>query len=521
MRAILQWLALAPLLVLSGCRTLHSPPPPADPPAALSRADGDRAEALAHYSQALISEATQAEPRSSATHFRQAAAHDPGYLPLTLKVAVDHISSRDYPRAVEVLKQAATHHPDSFEIQLLLGSVYQVQEKPREAIRAFRSAIRLAPDRAAGYVRLATIHAVALDRRKALAVVDDGLDRVKDRTPILEFCESAGRLFLAGNDPDSAVLFLERILRQTPDREDIRELLARSYALGERTREAIAEYGQLLAKHPQSTQFLIALGELHEAEEDPAKAQELYRRALQGFPPEPMASIRLAGLLLPEHPAEAIGILDEAVARFPGDVRVPVVRGVFLMRLERYEEAVVQFERVYDLIGEDEGAARMVPPLFYFWYGGACERVGRFADAERGMEKYLTLNPGSPEALNTLAYLWAEQGRNLDQALDYIGKALLKEPDSGAYLDTLGWVHYRKGNYALALENLLRALKEEGDDPTILEHAGDTYLALKQERKALKMWWKSIRLEPGNKGLREKMIRRGVEAGTLPPVREK
>jgi tetratricopeptide (TPR) repeat protein len=137
------------------------------------------------------------------------------------------------------------------------------------------------------------------------------------------------------------------------------------------------------------------------------------------------------------------------------------------------------------------------------------------------MAKYLALNPGSAEALNTKAYLWAEQGRNLDQAMDYITKALVKEPSNGAYLDTLGWIHYKKGNYPLALKHLTLALKKEGDDPAILEHIGDTHLAMKQKSKALRMWWKSIRMGPDNKGLREKMIREGVDAGALPPMKRK
>jgi tetratricopeptide (TPR) repeat protein len=521
MRAIFQWLALAPLLVFSGCRTLHSPPPPADSPAALSRAESDRAEALAHYSQALISQTTLGEAQNSLSHYRQAAAHDPSYLPLSLKVAVDYISRHDYTGAVAVLNQAFRHHPDSPEIQLVLGSLYQTQGKTREAIRAFRSAIRLAPERPGGYVRLATLHAVSLDRRNTLAVVDSGLARVKDPELLLDFCENAGRLYLVGKEAGSAALFFERILRRMPGREDIRELMARCHALEGRNREAIAEYQTLLKSHPDNSQLLVGLGELHEEEGEIALARDAFQRAMAGVPPEPMAFIRMAGLLLPDNPVEAIKLLDEATARFPTDVRVRVVLALFYMRVGKYGDAVDQFERVHNVIEKDEDAKRMVHPLFYYWYGGACDRAGRPADAERVMAKYLELNPGAPEALNTLAYLWAEQGRNLDQALEYVGRALLKEPKNGAFLDTLGWIHYKKGNYSLALENLVMALKKEGDDPTILEHVGDAHLALEQKGKALKMWWKSIRIEPGNNALREKMIRHGVEAGTLPPVKGK
>jgi tetratricopeptide (TPR) repeat protein len=521
MRAIFQWLALAPLLVFSGCRTLHSPTPPADSPAALSKAECNLAEALAHYSQALISETTLGEAQYSLNHFRQAAVHDPSYLPLSLKVAVDYISRRDYTGAVTVLNQAARYHPDSAEIQLVLGSLYQTQGKIRDAIRAFRSAIRLAPERADGYVRLATLHAVSLDRRSTLAVIDAGLPRVKDQAPLLDFCENVGRIYLVGKDAGGAALFFERIRRYKPGREDIRELLGRCYVLQGRNHEAIAEYETLLKSHADSSQLLLRLGELYEEEGDTSRARAAFKKAMEGAPPEPMAFIRLAGLQLPADDEQAIKTLIEATARFPDDVRVRAVLALIYMRTERHENAIKQFEQVEGIIAKDDEAARLVHPMFYFWYGGACDRAGRSADAERFMAKYLALNPGSAEALNTMAYLWAEQGRNLDQAMDYITKALVKEPSNGAYLDTLGWIHYKKGNYPLALKHLTLALKKEGDDPAILEHIGDTHLAMKQKSKALRMWWKSIRMGPDNKGLREKMIREGVDAGALPPMKRK
>lgn len=520
MRAILQWLALAPLLVFSGCRTHHSPQTPDDSGFVLSRMDQDRAEALAHYSQALISEATLGEAQNGLAHFRQAAALDPSYLPLSLRVAVDYIARRDYTGAVSVLRQSAREHPRSAEVQLLLGSLFQSQGNTADAVRAFQFAIQLAPEKGDGYVRLATLYVVRQERQKALAVIDSGLVRAKDNAPLLELCDNVGKICIAGKDLRGAVQFFERIRRYKPEREEVRELLGGCYTLLGRFRDAAAEYDALMKKHPDSSRLLLLRGELFEEAGDLEQARQVYRRATTGVPPEPLAFIRLAGLEFDEDGGKAIRTLDEAVARFPDDVRIRLILAVFYMRLDRAEDAAAQFARVAAVVGRDEEAARRVQPSFYFWYAGMCERAGRQDDAERIMAKYLTINPGSAEAMNTLAYLWAEQGRNLDQAMDYISKALLKEPGNGAYLDTLGWIHFKKGNYPLAMENLTLALKKEGDDPAILEHIGDTWLALKRKDKALKMWWKSIRKDPENKGLREKMVREGVDARTLPPKKK-
>ena len=96
------------------------------------------------------------------------------------------------------------------------------------------------------------------------------------------------------------------------------------------------------------------------------------------------------------------------------------------------------------------------------------------------MEDVLKIEPDYPNALNFVGYSWAEKGIKLDEAEIMIKKALSKKPDDGAIIDSLGWVYYKKGNYQLALTELLKANQLVPDDPTIAEHIGDTYVSLKE-----------------------------------------
>ena len=52
--------------------------------------------------------------------------------------------------------------------------------------------------------------------------------------------------------------------------------------------------------------------------------------------------------------------------------------------------------------------------------------------------------------------MWADHNMHLDEAEEMIGGAQL-DPNNGAYLDSLGWLHYRKGKFEEALNELLRA----------------------------------------------------------------
>src|SRR5262249_59114846 len=66
-------------------------------------------------------------------------------------------------------------------------------------------------------------------------------------------------------------------------------------------------------------------------------------------------------------------------------------------------------------------------------------------------------------------------GVKLDEAEQLIRRALQLEPNDGFYIDSLGWVYFKRGDYPRAIEYLERAAELAGEDPTIVEHLGDAY----------------------------------------------
>jgi tetratricopeptide (TPR) repeat protein len=100
----------------------------------------------------------------------------------------------------------------------------------------------------------------------------------------------------------------------------------------------------------------------------------------------------------------------------------------------------------------------------------AYEETGAGALAEGELRQTIRLDPGFAEAYNYLGYMFAEEGRNLDEAVELLNKAVSLEPDNGAYIDSLGWAYYKKGMYKEAFELLEKALRLEPNEPEIAEH---------------------------------------------------
>src|SRR5207247_4382255 len=119
-----------------------------------------------------------------------------------------------------------------------------------------------------------------------------------------------------------------------------------------------------------------------------------------------------------------------------------------------------------------------------------------------------------------LCYRRTDINMNLYEAETMIKRALEMEPNNASYLDSFGWVEFRKGKFDLALSNLLNAAKAvDHDDPVIFEHIGDAYFKLNRISEALESWRKALALDPKNKNLANKIERTRAPIGNGPSAK--
>ncbi|WP_339733963.1 tetratricopeptide repeat protein [uncultured Gimesia sp.] len=118
---------------------------------------------------------------------------------------------------------------------------------------------------------------------------------------------------------------------------------------------------------------------------------------------------------------------------------------------------------------------------------------GDIGKGEAVMEELLVDDPENPSINNDLGYLYADQGKNLEQAEKMIRIALKSEPNNMAYLDSMGWVLFKRQKYKEAQEYLERARKlPGGGDSTILDHLADCYHKLNKTKEATELWKKAL-----------------------------
>ena len=77
-----------------------------------------------------------------------------------------------------------------------------------------------------------------------------------------------------------------------------------------------------------------------------------------------------------------------------------------------------------------------------------------------------------------------------------IEKAVELRPEDGYIVDSLGWAHYRLGDYAGAVEYLEQAIELVPEDPTINDHLGDAYWQSGRMIEARYQWRRALQFEP-------------------------
>ncbi len=160
--------------------------------------------------------------------------------------------------------------------------------------------------------------------------------------------------------------------------------------------------------------------------------------------------------------------------------------GGFYDRQNRNAEAVSLFTSAIARQPRDEA--------LLFALATALERLGAWQKSVEKMRSVLEANPGNAAAMNFIGYTLADHGGDLDEAEKLVKKALDTRPDSAAYLDSMGWVLYKRGEFDKAVDYLERAVAEAPDEATLLEHLGDAAAKTSKRAKAAEAFKHALQL---------------------------
>lgn len=353
---------------------------------------------------------------------------------------------------------------------LVCGRICEGRGDLEQALKNYRLAQEAAPD----------LKSIQLDQYRALLRLGRS-EEVVTRLQKTFRSNPAGDIgkLLNGVPAGSVSGLLQEITRLSPgglSTADLRGKLAALELRAARPKSALRQLSFVLAVEPTNdsarylrASLLAASGRRPEARAD----------LLQITPEQPAYG---QARLLVAQLARLAGDLEQAqsdlrpyVDRFPND-KLGVLTYLSLLK-ERGK-----FEEGLTLIA----AIRASNPSSVNWLGleraHLLKGLGRDAEALEAAKEVLGLDDENAPAQNFIAYDLATHGQDLDLARELAERAVAADAEEPFYLDTLGWVMFKRGNLARAAELLNKALDLSHGDIVVAEHLGDVLEAIEPGR---------------------------------------
>ena len=193
--------------------------------------------------------------------------------------------------------------------------------------------------------------------------------------------------------------------------------------------------------------------------------------------------------------SEALTVLERLDNKQPSFVTRGALGRAYLIK-EDYDKALPFYEAMIASLSEEE---LKEDPTNLFLRGVAYTETENWDAAKADFQRVLSYNSDHSDALNYLGYTWVDRGENLTEAFEMIRRALELEPNSGAITDSLGWAHYKLGEYEKARLLLEDAVVLSPSSATIIDHLGDVYYKLGRKREAGYQWQRALDYDPTDK----------------------
>jgi Tfp pilus assembly protein PilF len=374
--------------------------------------------------------------------------------------------------------------PDSARAHFLLATVHQMRGKPQMQKQDLADALRLNPNLLPARLQLAELLISAKEAKEARNVLNEtpesqkndvavlihrnwaalalgdradarnGIDRVLANGRPSEALVQDAALKIMARDYAAARGSLQEALLKHPDDPQALNLMVQNYTLEKQQPAAAQWLREYAARRPKSAPVQFELGRVLMSSGDNGEARLAFTAAKAADPSLTAADLDLAQLDIQDGKLdEARKALSAAISRKPTDISAHLLLGN-VERLDRnYQAAIEQYRHAVEL---DEH---------------------------------------NLEALNGLAYMLAEYGKQPDEALQFAQRAGELAPDNAMVADTLGWVLYRKALYTSAVPYLEHAASLS---PTGLRkcHLALAYIKSGNRQKGRQMLTAALQMDP-------------------------
>lgn len=459
------------------------------------------------------------ETDKALAEYRRGLGLSPKNIEIQRRMQDLYLSTHQEQPARELDAELMKDAPKDVIIRVNHGRLLMMQGNPGEAISYLQRVVADAADSAEAHYYLGMAFWQNGDLSQAQRAFLDTL-KVSPEWPAA--LQGLARLSLEQGNAADAKIYAEELIQKFPADPAARLVLG----------EALARQGQL---RPSEDQLLLArqlapsdptvhlnLGQLYGAEKNLVEAQRELETALQLDPHNTVVLGQLVDLLVARgQSAAAVALVEQFEKVNSSDPNSYVVSGALYVQIQNYPAAHAQFARAIELdphniqaylregklyqtegqtdkaIDRYQGALVVQPRLapLATMVGSLYLDKGDLVAARKCFVQALAADPNFALANANLAWVDAEEGRDLDVALGLAQKAKSLMPELPSVTDTLGWVMYKRGNFAAAIPLFQQCVQKSPDSAQFRYHLGMSLLADGQKAKAKDQLQAALRMK--------------------------
>jgi len=521
-------------------------------------------EADAHFTLGE-SYSFQGEPLKAIEEFKQTLLKDPDSVVVRLRLAGEYVRAGLMSEGIDAAESAVKMDPDNTEARMLLGGLYTGTKLYDSAVEQFERVYELDSSNEEAALFIGAVYAEKGDFEKAdnhfYRVLK--VPGFKSKAEAYYYLGKINHEKENGN-PEVTLKNLRKAIALKPEYKDAVMALGQILVGMDRDKEAekvLLSFQDENGPEPSTSRLLAKI--YLKAKDFPKASEQL--AILSKFEKDNI-SLKIQRALIHmelRQNDEAIALLEELLEQAPELDKARFYLGALYLDKEQmkksifhlekippastyYTDARVQISQIYKNQGdlgraqknleegiknrpdlpEFVGALAIIYdtqkdykkaedllkkslPLFpesaqlRFYLGSVSDRLGKTEDSIQAFKDALEVDPDHVQSLNYLAYTYAELGKNLEEAMDMAEKALRLAPSDPFILDTVGWIHFRRGEYKEAQEFIEAAYRQKPDESVIVEHLGDVYVKTESWSRAEAMYRQAQLLESDAKKSKE------------------
>ena len=405
---------------------------------------------------------------------------------------------KDWKESADAYQRALDLEPGNVDSERGLANALLNEGKLDESLKEFNVVLSAEPSDVQSQIRVSDIERRQGHYEEALATLKKAKELTKDNAELSYnealIDDSLGRY-------DDAIAVLTGLVESTshPDgkyadgekqnRAIFLDRLGIIYREQNKTVEAVAAYKQLrgLGGEFETRGYQGEIDTYRDAHQW-TQATGVAAEAAKASPKDKQVQLMYAGQLADTGKGdEGIALANAQLKGTPEDREVQLALSNIYIRLKRYDDAEKQLDKA-------DATSKGTREKLYVYYLRAeiAEHRKDFDGAESELRKALAIDPEDPTILNYIGYMNADRGVKLNESLKQIQKAVDLDPQNYAFLDSLGWVYFKLGQYTQATLNLQKAVERSSTDPTVHDHLGQVYEKTGKLKLAVTQWERSM-----------------------------